>query len=142
MTLFDVNMLVYAHRADADHHRQYDEWLTERLNSPGSFAVSSIILSGFVRVVSHPRVFTIPSPLDLVLNFCNAIRERDNAVAIHPGPRHWQIFTDLCIKAKAKGNPVPDCYLAALAMENDCTFVTADQDYCRFKDLKLEILTF
>lgn len=142
MTLFDMNLLVYAHREDAPGHAGYRDWLLAELNSPKSFAVSTLALSGFIRVVTHAKVFKQPSPLGVALQFADAVLNRDNAVAIQTGERHWQIFSKLCSAAAAKGNMVPNAYLAALAIEHGCTFATADRDYTRFKDLNLQIVAF
>jgi predicted nucleic acid-binding protein len=55
---------------------------------------------------------------------------------IEPGPRHWSIFTGLCRSANAYGNLVPDAWLAALAIESGCEWITNDRDYARFKGLR------
>ncbi|MCC7474774.1 MAG: PIN domain-containing protein [Pirellulales bacterium] len=54
---------------------------------------------------------------------------------LQPGPRHWDIFRELCRRVQATGNLVPDAYLAALAMESGCEWVTTDRDYARFPGL-------
>ena len=53
-----------------------------------------------------------------------------------PGARHWAIFERLCKHAGAKGNLVADAYLAALAIERGCEWVTTDRDFSRFEGLK------
>jgi hypothetical protein len=53
-----------------------------------------------------------------------------------PGERHWEIFTRLCRGTDAKGNVVPDAYLAALAIEAGAEWVTTDRDYARFPGLR------
>lgn len=73
-----------------------------------------------------------PSTLDEALAFADVIRYHPNVVPIHPGPRHWEIFTRLCRDAKAAGNLVPDAYLAALAIEHGCEWITTDRDFARF----------
>jgi uncharacterized protein len=57
-------------------------------------------------------------------------------VPIVPGQRHWEIFTRLCREANAKGNLVPDAYLAALAIESGSEWMTTDRDYGRFPGLR------
>jgi hypothetical protein len=37
---------------------------------------------------------------------------------------------------RTKGNLVPDAYLAALAVEAGCEWITADRDFGRFPDLR------
>ena len=52
------------------------------------------------------------------------------------GGRHWDIFTRLCDETDARGNLVPDAWLAALAIESGCEFITTDRDYARFTGLR------
>ena len=132
MVLLDVNVLVYAHREDAPGHAGYRRWLETLIASDHPFAVSDLVLSGFLRVVTHPRVFNPPSPFKTALAFAEELRSRPNAVRVEPGPRHWEIFTKLCAKGDARGNLVPDAWLASLAVESGCELVTTDRDFARF----------
>jgi toxin-antitoxin system PIN domain toxin len=136
MTLVDVNVLVYAHRQDAHEHRRYLEWLTVLASSDEAFGLCELVLSGFVRVATHPRIFSPPSSLEAALRFVEELRARPNAVVVSPGERHWEIFTGLCRKAGAKGNLVADAYLAALAIESGSEWITLDRDFSRFKGLR------
>jgi len=136
MVLADVNILVYAHREDAPRHREYLNWVNRVLNSDAAFGVSDLVLSGFLRVVTHPRVFRDPTPLDRALTFAVSIRDHPNAVTLAPGERHWDIFQRLCHEANVKGNLIPDAYLAALAIETGVEWITADRDYARFPGLR------
>jgi len=132
----DVNILVYAHREDSPHHQKTLTWLETLLNSDQAFAISELVLSGFVRIVTHPKIFNPPSSLDNALEFIQQIREQPNCVIVAPQERHWDIFTKLCKQANAKGNLVPDAYHAALAIETGCEWVTTDQDFSRFSGIK------
>jgi len=133
--LIDVNVLVYAHRSDVADHRRYREWLESVINSDSAYGMSDLILSGFLRIVTHPRVFHEPSPFDKAFAFTTELRERPNRVDIRCGDRHWEIFERLCRQSGAKGNMIPDAYLAALAIESGSEWITTDRDYARFKDL-------
>lgn len=136
MTLLDVNILVYAHREDADRHAEYKGWLESALNQAPGVGVSDLALSGFLRVVTHPKVFRIPTPLREALDFVEDFRSRDETSVITPGPRHWSVFHDLCRKGDARGNLVPDAFHAALAIETGCEWITADRGFSRFPGLK------
>lgn len=135
MILFDVNVLVYAHREDAPLHGRVLEWLEKTVDGDSAFALSDLVLGGFLRVVTHPRVFVTPSPVEKALEFIHGMRERENCTLVSPGQRHWGIFTSLCIGLALKGNLVPDAFLAALAIESGCTWATTDGDYARFPGL-------
>lgn len=136
MLLCDVNVLVYAHRADAADHARYREWLERALTEEPAFGVSDLVLSGFVRVVTHPRVFHDPSPLDTALRFAAALRDHPHAIPVTPGRQHWDIFARLCRTSGAKGNLVADAYLAAMAIESSTEWITTDRDYARFPGLR------
>jgi toxin-antitoxin system PIN domain toxin len=136
MLLPDVNVLVYAFRPDSPEHKRYRDWLVDAVYGESAFACSDLVLSGFVRIVTHPRVFTSPDPLPDALEFTTAIREAPNCVPVAPGRSHWSIFTRLCEQAGAKGNLVPDAYLAALAIESGCEWITTDRDFARFPGLR------
>jgi toxin-antitoxin system PIN domain toxin len=136
MILADVNVLVYAHREDAPGHAAYRDWLEALINGDQAYAVSDLVMSGFLRIVTHPRVFNPPTDLATAFAFTKVIRSRPNAVPIAPGPRHWDIFKNLCAAAGVKGNLIPDAYLAALAIESGSEWVTTDHDYSRFPGLK------
>ena len=136
MLLPDVNVLVYAHRQDAPDHHAYRDWLEDVINGDEAYAIAELVLSGFVRVVTHPKVFRHPSQLDDALAFCEQVASQDNCVRVAPGPRHWPLFERLCREAGARGNLVPDAYLAALAIEAGCEWITTDRDYSRFQGLR------
>jgi uncharacterized protein len=134
--LIDVNVLVYGFRADAPEHPQYVRWWKQQAGSQQAFGLTDLVLSGFLRIVTHPRIFDPPAPLNEALRFVAALRALPNQVDIRPGPRHWEIFVDLCRKANARGNLVPDAFLAALAIESGSEWVTTDRDYARFTGLR------
>jgi len=134
----DVNVLVYAHRPEAARHAEYLEWLDVARADDEPLGLSDVVLSGFVRIVTHPRVFRDPTPLDVALEFAGAMRAAPAVVRVEPGPRHWPIFEQLCRTTEARGNAVPDAYLAALAIEQGTTWFTCDRAFARFPGLRWE----
>lgn len=136
MILLDVNVLVYAHREDAADHERYLGFMAGVLASPAPFGVSQLVLSGFLRVVTHPRVFRTPTPLRNALGFVTVLRTQPNCVIQSPGARHWEIFVDLCKQVGAVGNAIPDAYHAALAIETGSEWVTTDRGFARFRNLR------
>jgi hypothetical protein len=136
MLLPDVNVIVYAYREAAPNHERYREWLEGLVNGDEAYGVSDLVLSGFLRIVTHPRVFNPPSPIDDALAFAHEVRGQPGCVVITPGPRHWQIFAALCHATGARGNLIPVAYLAALAIESGSEWITTDGDYARFPGLR------
>jgi len=136
LVLPDVNVLVYAHREDSSQHAGCRDWLEKLVNGDTSYGLSELVLSGFVRVVTHPKVFTKPSPLADAMAFADQLRGRPHCVPVNPGGRHWEIFRSLCVDAGAKGNLVPDAYFAAMAIESGSEWITTDRDFSRFNGLR------
>jgi len=98
--------------------------------------MSELVLSGVLRVITNPRAFKKPTPLNTALHFIKQIRELPNCVIVQPGQRHWGIFVDLCKQVKARGNVVPDAYFAALAIESGSEWITADRGFSKFPGLR------
>ncbi len=136
MILTDVNILVYAHRDHDPDHDRYRTWVEDLIGSNEPYAVSDAVLSSFMRIVTNRRIFAPPDRVDEALAFAEAIRQRPNAVIVRPGPRHWEIFTDLLTRTNATGNLVPDAELAALAIETGSDLATTDRGFSRFPGLR------
>ncbi|MCA1707110.1 MAG: type II toxin-antitoxin system VapC family toxin [Actinobacteria bacterium] len=136
MTLADVNVLVYAFRPDMTGHADYREWLEHTVASDEPYGVSELVLSSFIRIVTNPRAFARPDPVAQALWFAESLLSQPNAARVAPGPRHWGIFERLCRAVEAKGNVIPDAYLAALAIEAGSEWITTDRGFARFPGLR------
>jgi len=136
MKLCDVNVLVYAHREDSTpDHPRHAEWLRELVAAPSQFGLSEAVLSGFIRVVSNPRIFRDPTPPKQALEFCHRLRKRPNARILRPGRANWEIFSRLCEVPGIRGKLVADAWHAALAIEYGCQWISTDRDFARFPGL-------
>ena len=135
MILPDVNVLIYAFRADSPHHAVSKMWLERIVNGEARFGVSPLALSAVVRITTDHRIFTQSDKIEAALAYCNAILGKPNCEIVEPGPRHWQIFSRLCIETATRGRRTTDAWFAALAIEHGCTWITYDRDYARFPGL-------
>ncbi len=134
MQLPDVNVLIYAHREDAPEHDRYADWLRALTESDEPFALSDTVLAGFLRIVTNPRIFDPPTPMDTAVTFCQRLVDWPRASLIAPSRRHWDVFVTLC--RGIKGPLVADAYIAALAIEHGCELITTDGDFARFPGLR------
>jgi toxin-antitoxin system PIN domain toxin len=132
MRMPDVNILVYAHREETPSHRRYAAWLVELATGPEPFALSELVLQGFVRIVTNPRIFDPPSTTKQAFRFLDALLTLPTCSLARPGPHHWNIFRQLCEGANVRGKTVADAAHAALAVESGCEWVTADTDFAKF----------
>ena len=137
MLLPDVNVLIYAHVEDSNpDHPAYAAWVTRLATGPEPFALSVLVLAGFVRIVTNPQIFDPPSTTGTAFAFVSSLVERPTARIVGPGPDHLTIFEDLCRDSAATGKLVADAQHAAVAIEHGCTIVSTDADFSRFPGLR------
>lgn len=135
MILPDVNVLIYAFRADTPHHELCRNWLQAVIAGKDRFGISPLSLSAVARITTNRRVFVEPSSLAQTFAYCNALLAQPNCDRIEPGEQHWSIFQRLCIETNTRGPDISDVWLAALAIEHRCTLVTLDRDFARLPGL-------
>ncbi|MEC9323087.1 MAG: type II toxin-antitoxin system VapC family toxin [Actinomycetota bacterium] len=135
MRCVDANVLVYAYRSDLPEHSDYQQVLELWANDDEPLGVPDVVLSGFVRIMTNRRVFREPTSPGEAWAAVQALRDAPAVVALRPTERHWDLFRQLATDIDARGNDVPDAYLAAYALENNATFYSADRGFARFRRL-------
>jgi toxin-antitoxin system PIN domain toxin len=133
--LADVNVLIYAFRADFAQHVVCRTWLERVITGDAQFGISPRVLGAVARITTNRRSFRHPSAIDEVFAYCDTILNQPHCEIVRPGERHWMIFRRLCIETGTRGARITDAWLAALAIEHGCTWITYDRDYARFADL-------
>ena len=136
----DVNVLVSAFRTDSPHHRVCKDWLETALAGDEMLAISELVLSGVLRVLTHPKVFMPPTPLPDALEFARVLQTHPRVAPLRPGAGHWRIFLQLCERSHAIGNRIPDAFHAALAIEHGCEWITLDRGFAALPGLALRNL--
>ena len=136
MIIPDVNVLVGAFRVDAPDHDRLRAWLEAAVVGVEDLGLTDAVLTGTVRVLTHPRVFVQPTPLARALEQVAALHAADGVVRVTPTPRHWEVLEQLCRAADARGNLVADAAHAAVAIEHGALWVTLDRDFARFPGLR------
>lgn len=126
MQIPDVNILVHAWRAESADHERAKAWLEDAVSPGGSLGLVDQVAAGAVRILTH-RVRGLGADISEVLSRVDELRSTPGVKIIRPGRNHWAIFSRLCRELAATGNTVPDCYLAAIALESDATFVSRDR---------------
>ena len=69
----DVNVLVSAFRTDSEHHALCRRWLIEASAGRERLGLSELVLSGTLRVLTHPRIFHPSTPRDRALGLCRQL---------------------------------------------------------------------
>lgn len=137
MLVPDVNILVSAEFYDLAHHRIARAWLRDACDGHELVGIPGPVLSAFVRISTNQRVFSSALAPDLAFRRVREVLAAPAAVALHEGPRHWELFERISLESGITGPDVADAYLAAFAIENNATFVTFDRGFRRFPGLRV-----
>jgi hypothetical protein len=132
----DANVLLYALREDSARDHEYRAWLHAALNGTGRVALFEPILAAVMRIGTHPAIYRTPTPRPIIDTFIDRCLAAPAALALRADAGHWPLFRRLCRQADCLGNLVQNAYVAVMALEHDCTFVTTDRDFARFPRLR------
>lgn len=135
MDLLDANILIGAFRPDDPDHEILKGWLEETLTKGLSVTFPALVEVAFLSIVTHPKIFSVPSPLEEAVEFLQAIHESGVFQEAPWNPRartRWQLW---CRELGLHGNDVNDAYIAAAAAESRCRLVSRDGGFRRFRGL-------
>ncbi len=127
----DVNVLVAASRSDHPHHAVARAWLERAVAAAAagvSFTLMPMVIASFLRLVTSPRVFSMPTPLLDAIGFVDALLAAPGAELARLGAE-WPVLRQLCLDKSLGGNDLPDAWLAAATMQLGEHLVTFDRDF-------------
>jgi uncharacterized protein len=136
MILLDANLLVYAHVRGMTQHGRSKAWLDGEINRGARIGMPWPSLLGFLRLVTNPRVFSRPEPLDRAWLAVASWLNNPNVWIPLPTENHRDTIAALLPATAGRSNLVPDAHLAALAIEHGLTLCSADGDFARFPGLR------
>lgn len=127
----DVNVLVAASRSDHPHHPVAIRWLDDALDACAlgqGLALLPMVAAGFLRLVTHPRVFVEPTPLAAAQEFLAALLAVEGVVLL-PLSGEWPLLEPLCRHHQLVGNAISDGWIAAAVLARRQVLVTFDRDF-------------
>lgn len=140
MTLIDTNVLVYATVPGFPEHGRARELLESIVEGARDHCLTWINVFEYLRAVTHRRlVRPSPLPLELALDNVRGLLEQRRIGRIEPGPRHLEVFAEVCDEAGVvEGNFVHDCRIAAVMKENGVArILTRDTSFRRIPSIEV-----
>jgi toxin-antitoxin system PIN domain toxin len=134
----DTNILVYAHRADSPFHAAAQACVVSLAEGAGSWAIPWPCLHEFLAIVTHPRIYAPPSPLERALDQVDAWLESPALRLLTEAEEHWPALRDLVARGHIAGPKVHDARIAALCREHGVRELwSADRDFSRFPEIRV-----
>lgn len=134
MFLIDTNILVHAARRESVEYEQTATFLRKLPLQSNSWALSWNILYEFLRVSTHPRVFTHPLTLEQAWVFVSVLLGSPNCLLLSETELHADVMTQSMNEViQLSGNRVHDFHTAVLMREHGIDeIVTFDKDFRAF----------
>jgi toxin-antitoxin system PIN domain toxin len=138
MIAVDSNLLVYAHREDSPWHDSAYALIAELAEGQSPWAIPWPCIHEFLSIVTHPRIYEPPTPLENSILQVDAWMESPGLLLLSESEDYWQQLQSLLQSGKVCGPQVHDARIAALCSYHGVTELwTADRDFGRFPKLKV-----
>ena len=138
MIAIDTNILVAARRVESPHHAEAARWVRDLAEGGAPWAIPWPCVYEFLRVVTHPRIFRPPTPLDAALEDLESLLASPSVHLLGEGPSHFAHLRAAVEGGRASGNLAHDAHIAALCFEHGVGELwTADRDFARFPGLRV-----
>jgi hypothetical protein len=134
----DTNILIYAHRTDSPWHEKAQERIRELAEGEGAWAIPWPSIHEFLAIVTHPRIFQPPTPLERALGQVDIWLESPSLQVLGEGNGYWEELKAALTEGKVAGGMVHDGRIAAICRQHGVrTLWSADRDLTRFGGLRV-----
>lgn len=112
----------------------------KELDSTNSlWAIPWPCLHEFIAIVTHPKIYSPPTPMPIAIKAMNVWISRPNCRMIAEGPGYYETLSKLLADGKIRGHMVHDARVAALCIHHGVRILwSADRDFSLFSALKTE----
>ena len=136
MIAVDSNILIYAHRKDAEWHALARAKLAGLAEGRGAWAIPWPCIHEFLSIVTHPRIFSPPTPLAAAIDQIEAWLESPSLLMLTESDAHWRTLRETLVAGRIAGAQVHDARIAALCLQHGVKALwSADRDFGRFPNL-------
>lgn len=132
----DLNLLLYATFSAYPQHQKAKAWWDGVLSSAQAVSIGHVVVLGFIRISTHPRVLSPPLTIDQAIQVVDGWLDQPNVTLISPAQTHWENLKTMLASGNAGGNLTSDAHLAALAADYGLVIHSNDADFARFPGIK------
>jgi toxin-antitoxin system PIN domain toxin len=132
----DINLLLYAYDSDSRFHAQSAAWWQRCLSGTDPVGLPAVVVFGFIRVGTHPRVFQRPMSAAEAVGHVRSWLAQPVVQVVEPGTDHVEKAMKLIEGIGTAGSLLTDAHIAAIALEYGAVLHTADSDFQRFPRLR------
>jgi toxin-antitoxin system PIN domain toxin len=133
MIAVDTNVLVYAHRPEAPFHVAATSALRELAEGTRPWGIPVHCLVEFAAIVTHARLWRVPSSADHVEDQVGAWLESPSVRVLGEDGDFWPVFAECLRHARTTGGAVHDTRIAACCRYHGVRELwTADRDFSRY----------
>ncbi len=136
MILPDVSLLIHAHNSDSSVHSVARTWWDGCLAGSEGVGLAWVVMLGFIRITTHPKILARPLPVQEVLARLESWLALSQIHIVHPSDRHFSQLRRYFDHVGTAGNLTTDAHLATLAVERGYILYSTDTDFARFPDLR------
>ena len=136
MILPDANLLLYAYDQSSPFHFKAAAWFEEIMSSPSPVVLLPAVVFGFVRISTHPRIFTNPLSVAEASAHVRSWMGRKQVRLHEMLPEDVEAALALLESAGTAGNLTTDAQIAAVALRLHAEVCTADLDFGRFQGVR------
>ena len=138
MILPDANLLLYACDQSSPFHPKAAAWCEHIMSSSNPVILLPVVVFGFVRISTHPRVFTDPLSVAEASAHVRSWLSRKQVRLHDMLPDDVETALKLLESAGTAGNLTTDAQIAAVALRLDAEVHTADLDFGRFAGVRFK----
>ena len=133
MIAVDTNILVYAHREDSPWHDSANDAMVALAEGRAQWAIPWPCIHEFLAIVTHPRIYSPPTPLPKAIDQIEAWLESPSLILLHEMVGYWPQFRTAIEAGRISGGQIHDARIAAMCQLHDVKDLwTADRDFSHF----------
>jgi len=132
----DANVLLYASDRSSDRHVRALRFVESCAAGPEILCLAWPTLMAYLRIATHPRIFSAPLSPDEALGNISALISLPHVRSVAELDGFFDVYKHVSGEIPVRGNLVPDAHLAAILLQHGIrTLYTNDRDFQKFRSL-------